>query len=607
MLNKTAYKKSLLLSSYILAIVSVGFSQFSRAMVPLYCPTPGLHDVDPRKSIMVTEQAVVSKAVSLHSVMKKLVTDSGVPNLTPTQLWDQWWDTQNNGPSLAQGPHCDDTVNATGQTTLNDFPLDCPRNEGNEININPFHPNSSAQYIPIALVNRLDLAPPNGANCGEYRIVFARKTGQTNGGERNLIIFEAVLDNPKPNCGLDGCRAIAKFWADLSDIQSPKMRAKKLRQFFLKGIPSSNIEPVISVENFSPGTGQIRTNQFLSGNNAQRWQLREFKLAQLQSSQGNSLALKFIPVTTKGNPWGELFNEQFNDPRTLPFMMDFIGEVSSLNQTQLDQISMSIPDNYNSGQSTAQGFFSESNYTTHFDSNGPFSNMIQTQLGILGSNLTPSDIVARAKTQSCAGCHQLSNSDNLGDGLTWPNSLGFVHITEDATQIVNGTDHFSISDALENHFLPIRETIFENYLDNSCMPCLTPVLISKDDFLVNNNGSYNDTDVDVLPEKKSVSLGLSLIDPDKLLSSKNSAFLRAEKNRQQGSVGLDSMTNENIDLNLDSTDDTTQANNNTAITVEVSADGKHFIIPSSKTIMELDQARKAHLPKVNIGGTSRVH
>ena len=82
------------------------------------------------------------------------------------------------------------------------------------------------------------------------------------------------------------------------------------------------------------------------------------------------------------------------------------------------------------------------------------------------------------------------------------------------------------------------------------MPCLTPVLISKDDFLVNNNGSYNDTDVDVLPEKKSVSLGLSSIDPDNLLSSKNSAFLRAEKNRRQGSVGLDSMTNENIDLNL---------------------------------------------------------
>ena len=107
--------KKLLLSSYILAIVSVGFSQYSQAMVPLYCPTPGLHDVDPRKSIMVTEQAVVNKAVSLLSVMKKLVTDSGVPNLTPTQLWDQWWDTQNNGPSLAQGPHCDDTVNASGK------------------------------------------------------------------------------------------------------------------------------------------------------------------------------------------------------------------------------------------------------------------------------------------------------------------------------------------------------------------------------------------------------------------------------------------------------------------------------------------------------------
>ena len=79
MLNKTALNKLLLLSSYLLAMISVGASQYGHVAAALYCPTPGLHDVDPRKSIMVTEQAVVSKAVSLHSVMKKLVTDSGVP------------------------------------------------------------------------------------------------------------------------------------------------------------------------------------------------------------------------------------------------------------------------------------------------------------------------------------------------------------------------------------------------------------------------------------------------------------------------------------------------------------------------------------------------
>ena len=73
------------------------------------------------------------------------------------------------------------------------------------------------------------------------------------------------------------------------------------------------------------------------------------------------------------------------------------------------------------------------------------------------------------------------------------------------------------------------------------MPCLTPVLISKDDFLVNNNGSYNDTDVDVLPEKKSVSLELSSIDPDNLLSSEKNITIFDdvnEKNRRQGSEWL---------------------------------------------------------------------
>ena len=97
------------------------------------------------------------------------------------------------------------------------------------------------------------------------------------------------------------------------------------------------------------------------------------------------------------------------------------------------------------------------------------------------------------------------------------------------------------------------------------------------------------------------------IDSENLLSSKNSEFLRAEKNRQRALTDHDNKTDANIDLNIDNSGDMALPNNDTAITVAVSADGKHFIIPNSKTIMELDEERKAHLPKVNIGGTSRVH
>lgn len=581
------HKKQFFISMFSTLMLSMSLP--SQAVPQLYCPTPGLHDVDPRRSLMVTERSVVANALSLRQVMKKLVTDAGVPGLTPKKLWKQWWDTQNMSPGLNLGSHCDDVTNTSGQATLNDFPLDCERNEGSEISINPFSPNSSEQYIPIALVNRLDLAPANGANCGEYRVVFARKTGINNGGERNLIIFEAVLDNPKPSCGLDGCRAIAKFWANLSDVNSPVMRAKMLRKFFLNGIPSAGVEPVISVENFSPGTGQIRTNQFLSGSNQQRWQLREFKLAELQTAAGNTVGLEVVPVTTKGTPWGELFDNQFADPRTLPFMLDFIAEVDSLADPQLKNITMDTNDIYNAGQSTAQGFLSESNYTNHFDSNGPFAGQIQTQLGILGSNLTPEDIVNRARTQNCAGCHQLSNFDNLGDGLVWPPSLGFVHISEASTEIINGVGHFEISEALSDHFLPVRETIFENYLDNSCMPCLLQADLSKDD-LVSTGSGYG------IGVGTGTGTGIGIGSNGGILGGVSIDIEPKSLPRRTGSV--DAVKAPRLDTDRDK-------KNDLAVIVERLDDS--YLSPSSAEIMRLDLERKKEIPRENIAGTNRVH
>ena len=582
LLNNIASNKKLFFVS-VFSIVISSTSLSAKAVPQLYCPTPGLHDVDPRRSLMVTEQSVVANAISLRAVMKSLVIDAGVPGLTPKKLWKQWWDTQNTGPGLGLGGHCDDFTNAQGQATLNDFPLDCERNEGGEVSFNPFSPNSATQYIPIALVNRFDLAPANGANCGEYRVVFARKTGQGNSGERNLIIFEAVLDNPKPNCGLDGCRAIAKFWASLSDVNSPIMRAKMLRKFFLEGIPSAGVEPVISIENFSPGTGQIRTNQFLSGSNQQSWQLREFKLAELQTSAGNTVGLEVVQVTTKGTPWGELFDNQFSDPRTLPFMLDFLGEVDSLAEMQLKDITMNTNDIYNSGQSTAQGFLTESNYTNHFDSSSALAGQIQTQLGVLGSTLTPENIVNRARTQNCAGCHQLSNFDNLGGGLVWPPSLGFVHISEASTEFINGVEHFEISDALTNHFLPVREAIFERYLDNSCMPCLLPADESKNtvpSYLTGNFGGNRSATL--LPSKSRSDREPRLSEVD---AKDNLLSVNKDKGKKRG--------------------EHTSKENDLAVIVEL-VDGR-YISPKSVDIMRLDLERKIDLPKENIAGTSRVH
>ena len=40
---------------------------------------------------------------------------------------------------------------------------------------------TTTDFFPVALFNRFDLAPEDGAHCGEYRIVYAMHDG-TSGG-----------------------------------------------------------------------------------------------------------------------------------------------------------------------------------------------------------------------------------------------------------------------------------------------------------------------------------------------------------------------------------------------------------------------------------------
>lgn len=453
-------------------------------LLPLPAPEPACiaarPDIDPRRSLFVTEKTVVSRAFSLEEVLGKIARDSGVPGLSARDLWLQWWDTQNPKPGLGLGLHCDDGVDAPADAMLNGFPIQCPRNEGAEIHVDPFDPSADSFYKPIALVNRFDLAPPDGAHCGEYRVIFGRKSGVNDDFDRNLIIFEAVLPNPQPGCGLEGCRRVAKFWERLSRVDNPLRRARMLRTFYLEGFPEHGIEPVIQLAHFSPGSGQIRSNQFLPGTEQQIWQLREFKLALLCTADGGPCRLLFAPVTVKTNPFGELFSEDFTDPRTFPFMRHMLTQVENLSQADLNRFFNVIPGNFNAGQSNAQG--PENNYPIHFTDSPHFEQALQVRLDALGSSLDPVHLIRRSTTQSCAGCHQLNNNppaNQLGDGLEWPESLDFTHVDEGPAVQIGGVPHFEISPALEDVFLPHREGIFERYLaDLPCVTCSSPQLLT---------------------------------------------------------------------------------------------------------------------------------
>lgn len=404
--------------------------------------------LDIRRSLAVTDQ-VITSTFSLGAVLGQLATQSGVPGLTANQMFAQLWDTQNPAASgVTAGPHCDDRG-----STLNGFPYDCRAVEGNQAR-NPA--TEIGRYSLVGLFNRCDLASPSGADCGEHRMVFAR----TAGGGRAFIIFEAVLPNPSPSLGLEGCRPVANFWANLSTNGSAASRASLLHDFYFNGLPG--FSPVIHVDNYgntglTRPTGQIRINEFISA----PWMLREFKLQKVSAT-----SLLFMPATVKVNPFGELFNPGSTSAQTAAFQNTFLpGAVAGLAVNDINLFNYAVPDTFNAGQSNSQNGGGTDDYLARFVAGSPLAARIQAQLTAIGSPLTPANIVARAEALSCGGCHQLSTGAALGGGLAnWPASAGFVHSTEFNEAGPDGS-RFQLSGALVNVFLPHRAQVLQGFLN----------------------------------------------------------------------------------------------------------------------------------------------
>lgn len=408
-------------------------------------PVPAL---DARRSLAVTETAILSQ-FTLQEVMNTLVAQAAVTGETGTQLFRQLWDTQNPSPGqpdLPTGAHC-----AAGQQ-LNGFPYVCRTVEGNQAS-----PSSSvtvASYAAIGLFNRFDLAPVDGADCGEYRVVFAKKDFT---GGRNFIIFEAILPNPRPDLGLEGCRPVANFWRDLSTDNNVASRASKLKSFYFTGLPG--FEPVVHYTHYGfngRSAGQVRVNMFIGG----PWLLREFKLERNCPSTG--CVLRFAPATVKTNPFGGLFNAASTHSLASEFQTSFFpSQVRNLATGNVNTFNYEVPDRFNTGQSDSQSFGVD-DYLAQFSGNSALRARIQTELSAMGSSLTPEQVVARAQALSCGGCHQRSDNANLG-GFSFPSSAGFIHNSEFTESGPEGT-RFQLSSALTGTFLPHRRTVLESFL-----------------------------------------------------------------------------------------------------------------------------------------------
>ena len=313
--------------------------------------------------------------------------------------------------------------------------------------------------------------------------------------KRLLIIFEALVPNPKPPqspvkprpdnifVNLAGCRPIVEFWLSLSDPNmSTTDRGTALRHFFLKGLPYADVGPVVDASNYAggPASGQIRTNQRMEDN----WTLREFK----------TYGGRIVPVTVKSNPGNSLFWKDprlGKDPREIEFAdylvrkdtLDNLRGVTSstgnAGETSIDTFAfgLTVPgvDHLNSFESNVGA---RSDIVTTFDTcrlgcgqvqgSGAESCeesgkacLIEKRINdALKGSLNANNIIHRIQTQTCAGCHHFSNGDTeLGvncpegwpntlcgpQGGIWPTSLGFTHVSENAFEAGADSDTFDLA------------------------------------------------------------------------------------------------------------------------------------------------------------------
>jgi hypothetical protein len=415
--------------------------------------------LDAHRSMIITDLALL-EGFTFQRVLDQLVARSGVPNITSAQLYRQWFDTQNPKPGLADAsaPHCDDFT-TDGSPSFNGFPRRCPTLEG-ALAATPF---TSGEYFPIALVNRFDQAPADGSNCGQFRVVFARGMPA---GQRLHIIMEPVLRNPNPASGLAGCRAVAQFWAGLTNVDSQADRRARLESFFFDGI--AGMPPVIDPDNFTAASGGgIRTTQQGADHNPRMYQFR------LTKECNPACTLRMTPDVLQNMPIGRLFDSTSTMPGAQAFQDALVEQVPNLAVRDVNEYFMEIPRAFLMVESNPFDNEAAFAYRQPFDRgnvvNPGFRNRIQEKLTAIGSTLTPEQIVTRADSQNCAGCH--IGAGPVGEGVVFPHSIDDLqHITEEAPEAGELGRRYRISPAVQDVFIPHRMKILLDFLNTGKAP-----------------------------------------------------------------------------------------------------------------------------------------
>lgn len=415
-------------------------------------------------SLVITDPAILSQ-FSLERVLDQIISTSPLPNITPLELLQRIFDTENTAANgiFADGFHCDAQDNPA---FVNGASKSCPRAEGAlATNPNLLKANDPDSFIPVALVNRSDLTPSTLETCGEYRIVFAKRSGLQDPQNRAFLIFEAALTNNNFGLAPLSCLPLARKWATLESATDTAQKTKILEDIFFNGV--DNFAPAVHADHYGrfaqteapyhASRGQIRLSQGMQ----EPWEMREFHL--MATVPTPDLLVKPVPV--KNNPLPELFDNALQTDQAIGFRNEFVGTAWSLAQSNFMSKPPALPFSYNAGESSVTGEASV-NYAERAASNTDLLIQLDQQIEFIGNSvqcppndsLIAEDLIRRASVQTCAGCHAptkfLGPSRDLGCGATWPDTLGQVHIDE----------HGKLSPSLTTVFLPQRASILSTYL-----------------------------------------------------------------------------------------------------------------------------------------------
>ena len=419
-------------------------------------PPPTLPPLTIDRSFAVTDVSILD-GFTFRKTMNWIVAGTGT---SPEQLVRQMFDTQNPKPGAADAasPHCDDFL-ADGAATFNGFPRRCPTPEGKNAATVP----DLNKFVPLALINRFDMAPADGANCGQYRIIY---TAYLPPSVVNLNL-EAVLPNAHPEQGLAGCKAVAQFWADLSGVDSMVERGVRLEKFFYEGI--AGFEPVVQAGHYAAAAGgSIRTRQVNIAPTTRGWRSYEFRLDS-QCPASGLCSLRLLPDLLENLPYGPMFDAGVDTPVARAFRENFLAQIPALAVNDLNRYRMNVDRKFLMVESDPVDDFFAFDYLTPFrqsqsgDAGKAFRAQIDAELKRIGSDLTPEDVVARAQTQTCSGCHFVPQS--VGGGLIFPGASDGSHIHS----LINGPDgpqtRWGISGAMEKVFVPNRMRILKEFLE----------------------------------------------------------------------------------------------------------------------------------------------